>query len=120
MNTELKVTPGDWRTGGSEDIVLVEVDEQPIIECIFTFEPDLLDDDDEREITREEAEANAHLVAAAKDMYNMLQDILDVCDEFEIDLDAVAGRVGNLNNDIEAVLKKARGETDDRGNSEDL
>ena len=110
MNTELRVTPGDWKTGGNADIVLVEVNEQPIIECIFTSEPDLLDDD-EREITREEAEANAHLVAAAKDMYNILQDILDVCDEFEIDLDAVAGRIGNLNNDIEAILKKARGET---------
>ena len=110
MSTELKVTPGDWKVGGSEDIVLIEVNEQPLIECVFTDDYKDLLDDDQREITREEAEANAHLVVAAKDMYNILQDILDVCDKFEIDLDAVAGRIGNLNNDIEAVLKKARGE----------
>ena len=111
MSTELKVTPGDWKVGGSADIVLIEVNDQPLIECVFTDDDykDLLDDD-EREITREEAEANAHLVTAAKDMYNILQDILDVCDEFEIDLDAVAGRIGHLNNDIDDVLRKARGE----------
>ena len=111
MSAELKVTPGDWKVGGSADIVLIEVNEQPLIECVFTDDYKDLLDDDQREITREEAEANAHLISAAKDMYNILQTILELCDEFEIDLDAVAGRIGHLNNDIDDVLRKARGET---------
>ena len=110
MNTELIVTPGDWKTDGSADIVLVVANEQPIIECIFTSDPDLLDDD-KREITREEAEANAHLVAAAKDMYNLLARILNNClvEEIIEDSESIPGK--DMYAQIVSVLKKARGET---------
>ena len=111
MSTELKVTPGDWKVGGSADIVLIEVNEQPLIECVFTDEDyrDLLDDD-EREITREEAEANAHLISAAKDMYDLLEKILQKSDTYAIDLDDVLCDL-YLEKRITDVLKKARGET---------
>ncbi len=53
-------------------------------------------------------EANMHLIAAAPDMYNMLQSILDecaICDpNFHYPGDC------DLRGQIEAVLKKARGE----------
>ena len=58
--------------------------------------------------TDEECRANAALIAAAPDMYDMLQSVLDecaICDpNFHYPGDC------DLRGQIEAVLKKARGE----------
>ena len=101
-----KFTPGEWGVFGNKNmlkhyIVLnpqKEVKEQKIIADVFCCGGDVA--------------ANAYLIAAAPEMYRAL-DKCQSCIQHFLDGkwdNAVAGETENLLIEIEAVLKKARGE----------
>jgi len=96
--SETKFTKGEW---------FAIVDD----ECCFidNCEKGLIADLEESDAPCDEAEANAHLIAAAPDMYEMLESLselmpfLDEQTHPQIECDA-------LKCDIDKLLEKARGE----------
>lgn len=104
---ETKFTPGEWRVDG-DDIVCPDV---PCIQiCAGEIGPDFYhvadvasqyDEDKNEFVITERDRANAHLIAAAPEMYEALNDVLQT-----IKIHFVPYEIET----IEKVLKKARGE----------
>lgn len=98
--SEPKFTPGPWHVGHGHEL---ETGMKG-----WEYYPVCWSKDDENVCDIVYNKADAHLIAAAPEMYNMLQSVLDecaICDpNFHYPGDC------DLRGQIEAVLKKARGE----------
>lgn len=96
--TETKFTPGPWHRSESDkwDIESPDVADGSVI-CVVT------DPDGDTSALDAECEANAHLIAAAPDLYVALDAIVTAIKEQDI-------RFGPLTWDAEQALAKARGE----------
>ena len=98
----LKSAPSPWEPDFSDirEVTVCDADGQIILQCLVTDGDPIWG---EREITREEAEVNAYLAAAAPDMYAELERIEDILEDPE--------DCGEISLDrINAILRKARGE----------
>ena len=95
---ELKITKGDWKS----DYFTVESNRKIVADCGFS---DNGHDKEER--------ANAHLIAAAPDMYEMIKDYHRKI-EFRLDNDVLSEcerwDLRDSRQNIEELLAKARGE----------
>ena len=103
---ELKITKGEWTIVDSTDKSLsVWASES---ECITTINYDFWDPK-----YQDELKANAHLIAAAPDMYKALERVkqghLNLC-ELNIVPDRYQKDAYKIVNEIDELLKKARGE----------
>jgi hypothetical protein len=92
--SETKFTKGDWVIEASNygilDVVVLDADWQI---CQFTRSDD--------------ASHDAHLIAAAPEMYAMLEDLAQEC---QCDCGYKSCRVERIRKDIDDLLTKARGE----------
>ena len=94
-----KHTPGPWKTWKSE----LPIDRSRIT-CVYQEESrTIIVDIPHIPWPREEADANAHLIAAAPDL-------LEACENLENDDSAIPKYAWDM---IQAAIAKAHGETDD-------
>ncbi|EXL06555.1 hypothetical protein BG46_15845 [Brucella anthropi] len=101
--TETKFTPGPWKTFNGTDVFPVAVTEGwfYIADCDPSNAPMSRDDDG---MSYAQAQANARLIAAAPDLYEMLSDCISSMQAI-----GVKGLDQEIKNGL-AALAKARGE----------
>ena len=102
MTDQPKWTPGDWAGKGqtSEDAVFCGTMHRICADGAWlAFVPAWKDNPDEAS----EAEANAHLIAAAPDLYAALERLVDA-------VSGLSAGVASISADARAALAKARGQ----------
>jgi len=108
----LKSAPSPWEPefGDIREVTVCDADGQIILQCLVTDGDPIAE---EREVTREEAEANAYLAAAAPDMYAALEEILNDLDTFpQVAPGVDHPEVFDLKVKLRKILRKARGENE--------
>lgn len=113
MNTE-KFTQGQWVVNGRQ----VVLSETPCNKrcsgygCDNDFICDLDDGEYHEYYDQEEMNANAALIAAAPEMYRLLQNFVKWDEDYPVGNNPMKGlyEFNNLISETEKVLKKARGE----------
>lgn len=96
-----KFTPGPWEVVGHQIEAVGEFQDRRCTGygCNNNFVCDLDDGEYHEYDDEEECAANAHLIAAAPEMYRMLEQLHSILSNFPV-----------LQGEIDKVLKKARGE----------
>lgn len=94
-----KFTPGSWLAHTERDYSAVYADSGNIEVCYCDTQ---MEDDDNHTVA-----ANAHLIAAAPEMYALLNNILN-----DLETDGGISLNDNAANDIRGLLAKARGEVE--------
>lgn len=108
--SDTKFTKGEWEVFDSGYWKGVDCGETSIV--VFGIDKDDLEG--VRGETQEEAAANANLISAAPEMYEMLERLKVVVDDYDYDLFCSRG-VGewsqpDVSTEIDVLLAKARGE----------